>query len=138
MPTCDSGGSRKVVVGTAGRIVKGVPQHPVVVKGDVGELRTAVDITDCVHPADIGAQLVVNRDVAPLVSSDPGGGQIEVLSGGEPARGYQHGIGGESLIVGDDVNVVACVIKGDRTSAGNNRDPLALQHAAHTIGDVGI
>ena len=63
---------------------------------------------------------------------------MKVLSGGEPARCHQHRIGSEGAIASGDVNVVACVMKGGRAGIRDNRDPFALQHAAHTLGDVGI
>jgi hypothetical protein len=118
--------------------VQGVPQHPVVVKGDIGELRPTIDVTDCVHSVNIGAQLIVDGNVAPLIGGHPGGGQIEILGCWASACCHQHRVGGECLIVGDDVDMVTCFIAGGHLRSGDDGDPFTLKHVAHTLGDVGV
>ena len=118
--------------------MQGVPQHAVVVKGDIGELRSTVDVTDRVHPLNVGAQLIVDDDVTPLISGHPGGGQIEVFGRWASARWHQHRIGGECPIAGDNVDMIACVIERGHLCSGDDGDPLALKHAAHPGRDVRI
>ncbi len=76
MPTWDSGGSRKWSLGRPldrhGDVARrAVSPHPVVVKGDMGELRPTIDVTDCVHSVNIGAQLIVGGNVAPASVATP-------------------------------------------------------------------
>ena len=61
----------------------------------------------------------------------PGGGQIEILGCWASACCHQHRVGGECLIVGDDVDMVTCFIAGGHLRSGDDGDPFTLKHFAH-------
>ena len=70
-----------------------IPDDAVVVQGDVGELRAAVDVAHRVHALRARAQLIIDRHEAPVVGLDAGCLQVQVGGGRGAACSHQHGIG---------------------------------------------
>ena len=107
---------------------------PVVVEGDVGELRTSVDVTHRPHPLGAGAQVIVHDNETAFVGCDPGGGQVQGRGLGCASDRNQHRIRFEGANSGD--HPPAVVLKSRDRGICDDLDAAVGEGGHHRFAHV--